>query len=44
MTQQEIMKDWRDWMIAGGVRPEVADVLIRRGPGWCEFLWDAVHA
>ena len=43
MTQQEIMADWRAWLIANGVSAQVADRLLRL-PGALDYLLEALYA
>ena len=43
MTQQEIIEDWRAWLIANGVSKDVADKLLRMGPSALEYLLQALY-
>lgn len=38
MTQQEIMADWKAWLIEQGLSGDTADRLIALGPSALEYL------
>jgi hypothetical protein len=43
MTQQDVMKSWKDWMLSYGVSEQTADQILNNGYEWCTYLFDSVY-